>query len=134
MGTFVLRLAAIAACGLAATWLATGAEQICPAIYPAPESCRAGARIAPATTWTVILTALSALTIVLDALRNERAVRVVAVTLLGLSCTVAPLWTLFASGFAADERVLLIALLILLVVTMTGVTSRALRKGRWERV
>jgi len=134
MGTIVLRLLAIAAFGLAATWLATGAAQICPAIYPAPESCGAGARIAPATVGTFVILAFLALTIVLVGLKNERAMNVVAVTLFGLSCSVVPLWTLFASGFAADERVLIIASLVLLVVAMTVATGLALRRGRKERI
>ncbi|MEV7933712.1 hypothetical protein [Curtobacterium sp. NPDC089185] len=134
MGTFVLRSTAIALCGLAATWLGMGAEQVCPAIYPAPESCGAGARTTPAAVGTGVITAILALSIVVAALRNTRVIRVMMVTLLGATSTVTPIWTLFAGGFAADERVLTIALLILLIIAMTLAATRAPRKERGERL
>lgn len=111
-----------------------GAEQVCPAIYPAPESCGAGARTTPAAVGTGVITAILALSIVVAALRNTRVIRVMMVTLLGATSTVTPIWTLFAGGFAADERVLTIALLILLIIAMTLAATRAPRKERGERL
>ncbi len=110
-----------------------GAEQVCPAIYPAPESCRADARTTPVAVGAGVITALLALTLIVVALKTTRVMHVTMVTLLGATCTATPVWTLLAGGFAADERVLTIALLILLIITLTVAGMRAPRKERGER-
>ncbi len=133
MGPFVLRLTVVAVCGLAATWLGAGTDEVCPAVYPAPASCGVGARTAPAAVGTGVVAALLVLSIVLVALRDGRAVRALTATILGLGCVVAPVWTLLATGFPADERILLVALLVLVVVVVVVGTVRAPRSAQGER-
>ena len=84
------------------TWAVEGLPSICPAVYPAPASCAADARLMPAVVGSSVLVGLFVLL-----LATGRLTRVAGrdgllwslLLLIGLTAVVAPMWTLNASGF-----------------------------------
>ncbi|MFJ3320002.1 hypothetical protein [Curtobacterium sp. NPDC086286] len=118
MGWTVARACVVVVCALAALWLTEGAAVACPAVYPAPASCSGDARTAVATGGTWAVSGLFAAVVAAIALRVHRAARaLLAAVWLGV-CLVVPVWALLASGFGADARVLLVALLLLAVLAV----------------
>jgi hypothetical protein len=97
----LLSAAVVAASGLILTWLLNSLTVICPAVYPAPDTCAADARLLPAIVTSVAIVVVFAVvaTITLRARRHgpSRAamVALVLVTVSGLA------WTLSSSGFAS---------------------------------
>lgn len=110
-GRRMLLPTSIGAVTLALLWMMQSMPSVCPAIYPAPPSCMADARLAPALWGAAILVALLAVTLILDAslarfvpqavTRGRRdSVRMIMVGLLATTALVALTTTLFSSGFA----------------------------------
>jgi hypothetical protein len=111
MGRRMLLPTGIVVVALALLWMMQSMPSVCPAIYPAPPSCMANARLAPAVSGGAILVAVLAVTLILDAslarftaramTRGRRDnVRLIMVGLLAVTAVVALATTLFASGFA----------------------------------
>ncbi|MDP4332811.1 hypothetical protein Q7F20_05465 [Curtobacterium sp. A7_M15] len=118
MARILLRASVVLVSALAATWLSEGAVAACPAVYPAPASCSVDARTAVAAVGTWTISGLFALVVAVVALRPPRIVRTSASALFVAASAVVPVWTLLSTGFAADTRVLLVALLVLVVLAL----------------
>jgi lysylphosphatidylglycerol synthetase-like protein (DUF2156 family) len=94
----------VAASGLVLTWLLDSLPAICPAVYPAPDSCSADARLLPAIVTSAAIVVVFVAILLLargpgssrrSGLSTAAMVALVLVTVVGLS------WTLTASGFAS---------------------------------
>lgn len=87
---------------LVVLWMMQSLPTICPAIYPAPASCVADARLVPATWGAVAVIALFGATVAIETrlgtVRRDRVGRVMVV-ILAVAAVVALSVTLFASGF-----------------------------------
>lgn len=84
-------------------WYAQQLPTVCPAVYPAPASCSAEARLYPAIWGTVIVVSLCIATFIAVA-RSGATQRGAIVSkwllgVLGTAAVIAPLCTLGASGF-----------------------------------
>lgn len=91
---------AVVAIGL--LWFAKAQPTVCPAIYPAPSSCSAEAREAPALVGTVAVTVLfvaCAIVMLTVPVRPRRMVFNLLFTAMVLCAIVGFIVTLFAAGF-----------------------------------
>jgi hypothetical protein len=95
--------AAITAVSIWLIWSARGLPTICPAIFPAPPSCGAVARLDPAVLGSSVLLVLFTTLLVTGAIirprHRDRTLRTLLIVIV-IAAVVAPLWTLGASGFA----------------------------------
>lgn len=94
--------AALAAVSIALTWAAHAMPTICPAIYPAPASCAADARLIPAIVGSASVLALFALLLIAGRVSRptdrSRFLRNCLI-MLGIAAFISPIWTLSSSGF-----------------------------------
>jgi hypothetical protein len=94
--------AALAVVSIALTWAANGLPVICPAIYPAPASCAADARLVPAIVGSASVLALFALLLIAGRVSHaddrSRFLRNCLI-MVGIAAVVSPIWTLVSSGF-----------------------------------
>jgi hypothetical protein len=94
--------AAVTAVSLVLIWAVHGLPTVCPAIYPAPPSCTADLRLAPAVIGSITLALLfAALVVTGAAVASDRRHRVMQTLLIVIvvAAVVAPVWTLLSSSF-----------------------------------
>lgn len=130
MGDLVLRAVLVTVCGLAATWAATTVERVCPAVYPAPESCFVDRGPTLAAWGTGVLAAMLVAFVVLALFRLPTAVGRAALVVLGGVAVAAPVVTLLSGGFGPGTEVLLVAVCaVAVVVVVLGAFRRRAADG-----
>jgi hypothetical protein len=99
---WALPASALVVISISLTWAVQELPSICPAVYPAPASCAADARLLPAIVGSAVLVGLFILLLAtgrLPRVAGRDGLLWTVLLLIGLAAVVAPMWTLNASGF-----------------------------------